>query len=229
MSDVANLRDTIVPKSDQLNAEQLIGKPLTITVTEVRRSVDGDQPLAIHYNGDQGRPYKPCKSMRKVLIFAWGDDGRDWVGKSMTLYCDPNVKWGGVKVGGVRISHLSHVEADLALSLTATKGKKEPVIIKRIAATQKPMQQPAEVTAAADDLGFDVAAVSAALESAAANGMDALVAAWKATPKKARDMMGGSCPQDLKDTAAKADADRAAAASAAAQPETTEPNEEDIF
>ena len=222
MSDVANLRDTIVPKSDQLNAEQLIGKPLTITVTEVRRSVDGDQPLAIHYTGDQGRPYKPCKSMRKVLIFAWGDDGREWVGKSMTLYCDPNVKWGGVKVGGVRISHLSHVESDLALSLTATKGKKEPVIIKRLA-VQKPKQQPAPDD---HDLGFDVASVSAALESAAANGMDALVAAWKATPKKARDMMGGSCPQDLKDTAAKADADRAAAA---AQPETTEPNEEDIF
>lgn len=225
MSDVANLRDTIVPKSDQLNAEQLIGKPMTITVTEVRRSVDGDQPLAIHYNGDQGRPYKPCKSMRKVLIFAWGDDGREWVGKSMTLYCDPNVKWGGVKVGGVRISHLSHVEADLALSLTATKGKKEPVIIKRLSA-QKPKQQPAEQPADADDsIGFDVAAVSAALEAAAAKGMDALVAAWKATPKKARDMMGGSCPQGLKDTAAKADADRAAAE----HPETTEPNEEDIF
>lgn len=222
MSDVANLRDTIVPKSDQLNAEQLIGKPMTITVTEVRRSVDGDQPLAIHYAGDQGRPYKPCKSMRKVLIFAWGDDGRDWVGKSMTLYCDPNVKWGGVKVGGVRISHLSHVESDLALSLTATKGKKEPVIIKRMA-SQKPKQQQAPDD---HDLGFDVASVSAALESAASNGMDALVAAWKATPKKARDMMGGSCPQDLKDTAAKADAVRAAAA---AQPETTEPNEEDIF
>lgn len=223
MSDVANLRDTIVPKSDQLNAEQLIGKPMTITVTEVRRSVDGDQPLAIHYTGDQGRPYKPCKSMRKVLIFAWGDDGRDWVGKSMTLYCDPNVKWGGVKVGGVRISHLSHVESDLALSLTATKGKKEPVIIKRMA-SQKPKQH----APAPDDhdLGFDVASVSAALESSAAKGMDALVAAWKATPKKARDMIGGSCPQDLKDTAAKADADRAAAA---VQPETTEPNEEDIF
>lgn len=226
MNDVANLRDTIVPKSDQLNAEQLIGKPMTITVTEVRRSVDGDQPLAIHYNGDQGRPYKPCKSMRKVLIFAWGDDGRDWVGKSMTLYCDPNVKWGGVKVGGIRISHLSHVEADLALSLTATKGKKEPVIIKRLA-VQKPKQQQATDD---HDLGFDVAAVSAALESAAAKGMDALVAAWRATPKKARDMMGGSCPQGLKDTAAKADADRAAAAAAAAeQPETTELNEEDIF
>lgn len=213
MSDVANLRDTIVPKSDQLNAEQLIGKPLTITVTEVRRSVDGDQPLAIHYAGDQGRPYKPCKSMRKVLIFAWGDDGREWVGKSMTLYCDPSVKWGGVKVGGIRISHLSHVEADLALSLTATKGKKEPVIIRRMGTQEA---KPAEAS-----ISFDAAAVSASLESAAANGMDALIAAWKATPKKARDMMGGSCPQGLKDTAAKADA--------AAAPEINEQPEEDYF
>ena len=107
MSNVASLKDTIVPKSDQLNAEQLLSGSMTITVTEVKRGSSDEQPVILHYQGDNGRPYKPCKTMRKVLIFAWGDDGREWVGKTMTLYCDPEVKFGGVKVGGIRISHLS--------------------------------------------------------------------------------------------------------------------------
>lgn len=33
--DVSNLRPTIVPKSDQLNADQIVGGPLTVTVTLV--------------------------------------------------------------------------------------------------------------------------------------------------------------------------------------------------
>ena len=132
MSNVSDLRDTIIPKSDQLNAEQLIGSSMSITVTEVKRG-DGDQPVSIHYENDQGRPFKPCKTMRKILIFAWGDDGRAWAGKSMTLFCDPDVKFGGVKVGGIRISHLTHIERDMAVSLNTTKGKKGEFVIKKLA------------------------------------------------------------------------------------------------
>lgn len=135
MSDVSNLSDTIVPKSDQLNAEQLLAGPITITVSAVKRS-DADQPVSVHYEGDDGRPYKPCKSMRKVLIFAWGDDGRQWVGRSMTLFNNPDVKFGGIKVGGIRISHLSHIERDISIALTATKGKKETYTIKKLDAQQ---------------------------------------------------------------------------------------------
>jgi len=93
MSEATNLKDTIVPKSDQLNAEQLLSTSMTITITGVSRGV-GEQPVIINYKNDEGRPFKPCKTMRKVLIFAWGDDGREWVGKSMTLFCDPDVKFG---------------------------------------------------------------------------------------------------------------------------------------
>lgn len=123
MSDVTDLRSTIIPKSDQLNAEQLLGGDVTITVTDVRMGSD-DQPVILHYENDEGRPYKPCKTMRKLLIFAWGEDGRGWVGKSMTLYNDQAVRFGGMVVGGIRISHLSHIEREISLSLTATKGKK---------------------------------------------------------------------------------------------------------
>jgi len=124
MSDISNLSDTIVPKSDQLNADQLLGGSMTITVTDVRRGQSDDQPVIVHYQGDEGRPYKPCKTMRKVLIFAWGPDGREWIGRSMSLYCDPQVRFGGAEVGGIRISHMTDIEKQIKVSLTATKGKK---------------------------------------------------------------------------------------------------------
>lgn len=123
MTDISNLRDTIVPKSDQLNADDLMGTSKTITVNAVKAGAP-DQPISVHYDGDTGRPYKPCKSMRRVLIHAWGDDGHQWVGQSMTLYCDPEVKFGGVKVGGIRISHLTGLDRKLDLSLTVTKAKR---------------------------------------------------------------------------------------------------------
>ena len=132
--DVSNLRPTIVPKSDQLNADQLVGGPLTVTVTDVRVTTSDDQPVVIHYDGENGRPYKPCKTMRKVLIFAWGEDGRAWSGRSMTLYHDPSVRFGGSEVGGIRISHMSDIEGPIRVNLTATKGKKalhtiEPLVV----------------------------------------------------------------------------------------------------
>ena len=121
---VEDLRATIVPKSDQLNAEQLLSGPMTIRVTEVRVSDSTEQPVVVHYDGDGGRPYKPCKTMRKLLVHAWGENGRAWAGRWMTLYNDPTIRFGGAEVGGIRISHLSHIERGLRVSLTSTKGKK---------------------------------------------------------------------------------------------------------
>lgn len=67
-----NLADTIIPKSDQLNADDLITGSLTVKVTAVKGSSEPQQPVSIHYEGDNGKPYKPCKSMRRVLVSAWG-------------------------------------------------------------------------------------------------------------------------------------------------------------
>lgn len=186
MSDVRNLNDTIVPKSDQLNADQLIGGPITITVTGVRRG-NSEQPITIHYQGENGRPYKPCLTMRKVLIFAWGEDGEAWIGKSMTLYNLRTVKWGGVEVGGIRISHMSHIDGDIKLSLAVTRGKKDPVIIKRL------------------DVRDPTIAARSALEVAARSGMAALRAAWEALPGGVKTAIGG-CPDALKTLAAGVDA-----------------------
>ncbi|MDQ0068310.1 hypothetical protein J2W34_000084 [Variovorax boronicumulans] len=129
--DIADLRGTIVPRSDQINSEQLLAGPKTITISDVRAGSQ-EQPVILHYEGDEGRPYKPCLTMRKVLVFTWGEDGRQWIGKSMTLFNDPEVRFGGQTVGGIRISHLSDIEKDVKISLTATKGKKALHTIQRL-------------------------------------------------------------------------------------------------
>lgn len=131
MTKPESLADTIIPKSDQLNADDLLCGPITVTVESVKRG-DREQPVIINIGSDH-RPYKPGKSMRRVLIAAWGDKGSDWVGKSMTLYCDPDVVFGGVKVGGIRISHMSHIPSDRTFMLTATRGRKAEFHVKRLA------------------------------------------------------------------------------------------------
>jgi len=128
MNDVSDISDTIIPKSDQLNADDLIGSPRIIVVVGVSRG-NNESPLVIHYENDNGRPYKPCKTMRKLLVAAWSSDGNQWVGRAMQLYNDPNVKWAGKAVGGIRISHLSHIQKKFEVNLTATRGKKQQYVI----------------------------------------------------------------------------------------------------
>jgi hypothetical protein len=122
---VEDLRFTTMPKSTQLNADQLIVGPMDLIITDVRIGSDDKQPVVIHYENEAGRPFMPCLSMRRVLLAAWGVDGRDWIGKSLRVFHDPQVRFGGEDVGGVRISHMSDIPGKrIELKLTASKGKK---------------------------------------------------------------------------------------------------------
>lgn len=126
MNDNIDMSKTIAPKSDQMNYDDFLVGNKTITITGVKSTgnVNDQQPVSIHYQGDAGKPYKPCKSMRRVMVRVWGNEGAEYVGKSMTLFGDPNVIFGGQKVGGIRISHMSHIDKDINVPLTASKTKR---------------------------------------------------------------------------------------------------------
>jgi hypothetical protein len=131
---VTDITKTCEPKSDQLNADDLIGgRTITIKITAVSL-LAGDQPVSLNYEGDQGKPYKPCKSMRRVLVNAWGSDGNKYVGRSLTLYRDDKVTFGGVAVGGIRISHMSDIPETMTVALTATRAIRKPFTVKPLAA-----------------------------------------------------------------------------------------------
>ena len=138
---MTDLSQTIAPKSDQLNADDLIGRTLTIKVTRVSRA-DGEQPVAINFEDDGGKPYKPCKSMRRVLVNVWGPDGHAYAGRRMTLYRDDTVAFGGMAVGGIRISHVSDITKPVTMALTATRAQRKPYTVKPLPAEQAPKREP---------------------------------------------------------------------------------------
>lgn len=130
MGDMAKV---IIPKSDQLNADDLIAGPRTIRITGVTIRGGQEQPIAISFEGDDGKPYKACKSMCRVMVTAWGADSSKYTGRSMTLFREPTVKWGGMEVGGIRISHMSDIDSAITLALTMTRANKKPFTVKPLA------------------------------------------------------------------------------------------------
>src|SRR3546814_11754713 len=91
--------------------------------------------------------FRSCKSMSRVLVSAWGPDANAYSGRSLTLYRDPKVKWGGMEIGGIRVPHMSHIERDMVMALTATKGKPAPYTAKVLAAAKEQPKQSVEPAA----------------------------------------------------------------------------------
>ena len=128
-----DLTSTIIPKSDQLNSDDLIGGTRTIRISAVATGGSPEQPVSLVYESEPGRPYKPCKSMRRVLVSMWGADGTAYVGRRLTLYRDPAVKWAGEPVGGIRISHASDITETVCIALTETRGRRKPFRVEPMA------------------------------------------------------------------------------------------------
>jgi hypothetical protein len=191
-----NIQHTIQPKSDQLNADDLIAGPRDITITSVNVT-NTEQPVSIHFEGDGGKPYKPCKSMRRVIVRLWGADSACYPARSLRLFCDQSVVFGGAQVGGIRISHASHIDADVTMALTATRAKRLPYTVKPIPAAVDPMVD---------------------LRNAAYHGTEALKSTWEALPAPMKKKLKGELDA-LKTIAAEND-------QPVNQPETTRDNDE---
>lgn len=130
-----DLSRTIIPKSDQINFEDVQTTPITAVIKSVCEGTK-DQPVFIDLVGYDGRPYKPSKSMRRVLIGGWGNNGHDWVGKSLTIIGDPSVKFGGVAVGGIKVYAMSDIESDFSMMLSVSRGKRSEHRVKKLLTNQ---------------------------------------------------------------------------------------------
>ncbi len=117
-----DITPTLAAKSDQLNAADLMGSPATVRVLGVSINNSVDQPVIIKIDGGY-QPYKPCKSMRRLLAQIWGSSSKDWVGQSLTVFCDPEVTWAGQAVGGIRISHVTGLNRQCEIPLRSSKTK----------------------------------------------------------------------------------------------------------
>ncbi len=144
-----DLSDTILAKSDQLDAIDL-PTPRTFTVTRVTK-VDGDQPVSVHLAG-LDRVWRPSRNMRRVLVALWGKDGDAYAGRSVTLYNDESVTFGKEKTGGIRISHLSHIDGPSDPPVMLTRGKYSTHHVEPLAEPVRPAGPTVESVAACTDL-----------------------------------------------------------------------------
>lgn len=124
-----DLSKTIIPKSDQLNADDLISCAKIIKIRDIKGGSDEAQPVNIYFYGDNNKPFKPCKSVRRILVQIWGADGLKYIGRRLTIFRDDSVKWAGVEIGGIRISHASHIENSTRVLVTTAKNKRTPMTI----------------------------------------------------------------------------------------------------
>ena len=126
-----DISDTLAPKSDQLDAVDLLGGPQTFTITDVSQG-NSEQPVNVHL-AEFPRVWRPGKSMRRVLAACWGTDASQWIGRRVTLYCDEKVTFGSDVVGGTRISHLSHIDKRKAVPLLVKRGKSATFTVEPLA------------------------------------------------------------------------------------------------
>lgn len=116
-----DITDTLAPKSDQLDAVDLLGGSRIFTIEGVTKG-NAEQPVQIRL-AEFPRVWRPGKSMRRVLAACWGTESSEWAGRRVELFCDPAVKFGGEAVGGTRISRLSHIDGPRKIPLLVTKGR----------------------------------------------------------------------------------------------------------
>jgi hypothetical protein len=128
-----DLTQSIEPKSDQMNAEDLLSGPRTFTITEVSQG-SSEQPVNVYLaEFPHDRPFKPSKTVRRLMVTAWGPDAATYTGKRITLYRDPAVKFGGMDVGGIRISHMTGIDKPLRVALSVTRGKRAMYVVQPLA------------------------------------------------------------------------------------------------
>lgn len=187
-----DLSQTIAPVIDQVTAEDFLGGPRTVTITNVREGT-AEQPVNIDLAEYPDRPYRPSKTMRRVIVSAWGPDSTAYIGRRMTLYRDPDVRFGKDVVGGIKISHLSHIPKPLRLALTVKRGQRAPYTVEplpNVAPTtlaRMPEESSDRIEALMAQLGLDEGKEKAATAWATNNRTDD----WTTlTPDEAARLIG---------------------------------------
>jgi hypothetical protein len=122
-----DLTESIAPRSDQINSDDLIQGPVTYTIREVRQGA-AEQPFDFMLV-ETDRAYRPSKTMRRLIVAAWGPDANLYTGRRLTLYREPSIKFGGAVVGGIRISHMSHIQRRIEEKFQTTRGKRETFVV----------------------------------------------------------------------------------------------------
>jgi hypothetical protein len=148
-----DLTQSIEARSDQLNADDL-HHPITYTIRDVVQG-KAEQPFDFMLVETE-RAYRPSKTMRRMIVEAWGPDAKVYTGRRLTLYREPSIRFGKDIVGGIRISHMSHIPKRVEGKFQTTRGKRETFTVDPL--PELPTSKPAPILTALirafDDAGI---------------------------------------------------------------------------
>lgn len=164
-----DITETTEPKSDQQQYDAYLGGiTRVVTVSGVTKG-SPEQPVNVELAEFPGKPFRPNKTMRRILVLGWGADSSAYIGRKLKLFGNPAVVFGGKAVGGVEIEAMSHLDKPLVVPLTVTRGKRKNFTVNVLPAesTAPTRDWLAELTLAADDIDA-VAALGAAASAAKA-------------------------------------------------------------
>ena len=162
------MKITAEPRSDQWNADDFLGGAKTFTIAGAKDGA-AEQKYDIQLEGE-ARSWRPPLTMIRVLLKAWGDESDEWVGRRVTLYQDATVRFGKEVLGGIRISHLSHIgDKPLNVKVTTSRGKRETV-------TVQPLKEAAPTPTPAREWRTEAAALKGNVDGLRALYMDAQAA-----------------------------------------------------
>ncbi|HEY4268041.1 MAG TPA: hypothetical protein VGM94_07625 [Galbitalea sp.] len=137
------MKVTIEKKTDQLNYEDFLGGVTRIvTIADVKTGTK-EQQYDLLIEGDS-RFWRPPPTVLKLMVAAWGDDATVWRGRSAELYGDPDITFGREKVGGIRVSRLSHIDKPVSANLTETRGKRKMHTVEPLPTISRPEAAPAQ-------------------------------------------------------------------------------------
>ena len=169
------------PKSDQLNAADLISCNKIIKIKKVRVTATGTQDCTIWFEGDNDKPWKPCKTMGRIMLERYGSDIQKWVGKYIELFRDPEVVYGGKKEGGIRIAAMSDIPSDFETVVRVARSSTKVVKIRKLTITAAVPVNAALLSAGEEAAGKGVAAYTAWLAELTAEPKESIRphhAAW---------------------------------------------------
>jgi hypothetical protein len=71
-------------------------------ITSEQVGDDRDQKFAMHFQGNL-KPLLLNKTNTRIMVALYGADSDGWLGKTIQLYNDPTIGFGGQITGGVRV------------------------------------------------------------------------------------------------------------------------------
>ena len=121
------MTESLEARSDQINAVDL-SEPRTYTIEKVTAG-KATHPFDFHLVESPGKVYRPNLGMRRVIVDGWGPETSAYHGRRLTLFNEPTVIYAGVEIGGIRVSHMSHLDKPLKTSLAISQKKKVPYTV----------------------------------------------------------------------------------------------------